>query len=130
MDGESWGLSYKGTLWHSGTSQKYTEPFYNEGTVIGVHLNLEDGTLMFYRDNQSLGLAFTGLHMVQCPLYPMVSSTAPGTELALGLQLSTLPSLQERCLNILTHSLAHKDLVDFLPLPTALRWKLKNWKET
>ncbi|KAM4720672.1 SPRY domain-containing SOCS box protein 3-like [Rhinophrynus dorsalis] len=129
MDAESWGLSYKGTAWHGGTSQRYTEPFYDRGTVIGVHLNLEEGTLAFYRNRQSMGLAFTGLHKVQSPLYPMLSSTSPCTELAVGLRCSTLPTLQERCLRTLAHSLKQKDLADFLPLPAAVRWKLKGWEK-
>ncbi|XP_053305269.1 SPRY domain-containing SOCS box protein 3-like isoform X2 [Spea bombifrons] len=128
-DAESWGLSYKGTVWHRGSSRRYTEPFYESGTVIGVHVNLEEGTLTFYKNRQSLGLAFTGLHKVPSPLYPMVSSTAPGTELLLGLRCCPMPSLQERCLSTLAHTLAQKDLVDLLPLPAAVRWKLKSWKE-
>ncbi|KAM4617648.1 SPRY domain-containing SOCS box protein 3-like isoform 2-T2 [Discoglossus pictus] len=129
MDGDSWGLSYKGTVRHGGHSQRYTDPFYKQGTVIGVHLNLEDGTLRFYRDRQSLGVAFTGLNKAQSPLYPMVSSTAPGTELALGMRCSSFPSLQERCIHTLAHSLAWTDLAELLPLPVAIRWKLKSWKE-
>ncbi|KAM8939160.1 SPRY domain-containing SOCS box protein 3-like [Pelodytes ibericus] len=129
QDAESWGLSYKGTVWHRGSGFQYTEPFYERRTVIGIHLNLEEGTLEFYRNRQSLGRAFTGLHMVRSPLYPMVSSTSPGTELALGIRCCTLPSLQERCLSTLAHALAQKDLADLLPLPVAVRWKLKSWKE-
>ncbi|XP_075044294.1 SPRY domain-containing SOCS box protein 3-like [Mixophyes fleayi] len=127
VDAESWGLSYKGTIWHGGSSRRYTEPFYREGTVIGVHLNMEEGTLTFYRDRQSLGLAFTGLHKVQLPLYPMVSSTSPGTELALGIRCCSLPTLEERCLSTLARNLTQKDSADMLPLPAIVRWKLKNW---
>lgn len=65
MDGESWGLSYKGFLWHKGKSRKYTEAFYDKNTVIGVLLDLNSGTLSFYRNGISLGLAFTGLDMVR-----------------------------------------------------------------
>ncbi|KAG8564643.1 hypothetical protein GDO81_016537 [Engystomops pustulosus] len=128
QDGDSWGLSYKGHIWHAGTSRQYTEPFYEEGTLIGVHLNMEEGTLTFYKDRQSLGLAFTGLHKVQLPLYPMVSSTSPDTELALGLRCCTLPTLEERCLSTLARNLSQKDSADQLPLPTVVRWKLKSWK--
>ncbi|XP_063802176.1 SPRY domain-containing SOCS box protein 3-like [Pseudophryne corroboree] len=128
VDTESWGLSYRGKIWHGSGSIQYTDPFYEEGTVIGVHLNMEEGTLTFYKDRQSLGLAFTGLHKVQAPLYPMVSSTSPGTELALGLRCCSLPSLEERCLSTLAHSLTRKDSADMLPLPATVRWKLKSWK--
>ncbi|XP_077317654.1 SPRY domain-containing SOCS box protein 3-like [Lithobates pipiens] len=126
-DSESWGLSYKGTVWHDGISKQYTEPFYEEGTVIGVHLNMEEGTLTFYRDRQSLGVAFTGLHKVQHSLYPMVSSTSPETEIALGLRCCSLPTLEERCLRTLARNLTQTDLVDQLPLPAIVRWKLKSW---
>uniref|UniRef100_A0A8C5QNA6 B30.2/SPRY domain-containing protein n=1 Tax=Leptobrachium leishanense TaxID=445787 RepID=A0A8C5QNA6_9ANUR len=129
QDAESWGLSYKGTVCHRGGSRQYTEPFYNRGTVIGIHLNLERGTLAFYKNGQSLGLAFSGLHKVQSPLYPMVSSTAPATELTLGCRCSSLPTLEERCLRTLAHGLAQRDVQDLLPLPVAVRWKLKSWKK-
>ncbi|XP_077142971.1 SPRY domain-containing SOCS box protein 3-like [Ranitomeya variabilis] len=128
LDADSWGLSYKGKIWHGGSSRQYTEPFYEEGTLIGLHLNMEDGTLTFYKDRQSLGVAFTGLHKVQLPLFPMASSTSPGTELALGRRCCTLPSLEERCLSTLARNLTRKDCADLLPLPEFVRWKLKSWK--
>ncbi|XP_057187688.1 SPRY domain-containing SOCS box protein 3 isoform X2 [Triplophysa rosa] len=61
MDSESWGLSYKGFIWHNGRSRKYTEPFYDKNTVIGILLDLSAGTLTFYRNGVNLGVAFTGL---------------------------------------------------------------------
>lgn len=127
-DADSWGLSYRGKVWHAGSSKPYSEPFYEEGTLIGVHLNMEEGTLTFYKDRQSLGPAFTGLHKVQLPLFPMVSSTSPGTELALGLRCCSLPTLEERCLSTLARNLTQKDSADLLPLPAIVRWKLKSWK--
>lgn len=64
MDLESWGLSYKGTVWHGGQSRQYTEPFYETSTIIGVDLNLYDGTMVFYKNGLNLGVAFTGLNKV------------------------------------------------------------------
>ncbi|KAM4018742.1 SPRY domain-containing SOCS box protein 3-like isoform 2-T2 [Anomaloglossus baeobatrachus] len=127
-DADSWGLCYKGRIWHSGSSSTYTEPLYEEGTLIGVHLDMGDGTLTFYKDRQSLGVAFTGLHKVQLPLFPMASSTSPGTELALRLRCCALPSLEERCLSTLARNLTRKDSADLLPLPAVVKWKLKSWK--
>lgn len=69
MDGESWGLSYKGSLWHNGKSRKYTEAFYDKNTVIGVLLDLNSGTVSFCRNGVSLGLAFTGLDKVRIQFY-------------------------------------------------------------
>ncbi len=64
IDSESWGLSYKGFIWHNGRSRKYTEPFYERNTVIGVLLDLRAGTLTFFRNGVNLGVAFTGLEQV------------------------------------------------------------------
>lgn len=64
IDSESWGLSYKGFIWHNGRSRKYTEPFYDKNTVIGILLDLSAGTLTFYRNGINLGVAFTGLKQV------------------------------------------------------------------
>ncbi|XP_035252468.1 SPRY domain-containing SOCS box protein 3 isoform X1 [Anguilla anguilla] len=131
MDEESWGLSYKGVLWHGGRSRKYTEPFYDKMTVIGVLLNLDAGTLGFYRDGLSLGPAFSGLHEVGAPLFPLVSSTAPETEVQLGVRTTRLVSLQERCLNAIAQSLGSRTPLgsrgpqDSLPLPPSLRDRLE-----
>ncbi|XP_066509709.1 SPRY domain-containing SOCS box protein 3-like [Hoplias malabaricus] len=124
MDSESWGLSYKGLLWHNGKSRKYTEPFYDKNTVIGVLLNRTAGTLTFYRNGDNLGLAFSGLDQVCSALYPMVSSTAPETELLLGLRTSRLSSLQEHCMHTITHCLGRFGHTHSLPLPPALRCQI------
>ncbi|KTF81312.1 hypothetical protein cypCar_00021065, partial [Cyprinus carpio] len=71
IDSESWGLSYKGFIWHNGRSQKYTEPFYERNTVIGVLLDLNTGTLTFFRNGVNLGVAFTGLEQASKALYPL-----------------------------------------------------------
>ncbi|XP_069479310.1 SPRY domain-containing SOCS box protein 3-like [Ambystoma mexicanum] len=126
-DSESWGLSYKGFLWHGGACRRYTEPFYDKRTVIGVHLNMTEGTLTFFRKGQSLGLAFTGLDTVRSPLYPMVCSTAAGTELQVRMQRCRLPSLQESCLFTVSQSLLDKAMADTLPLPRAVKGLLKHF---
>lgn len=120
MDSESWGLSYKGFLWHNGRSRKYTEPFYDRNTVIGVLLDRTTGTLTFYRNGENLGLAFSDLDQVGAALYPMASSTAPETELQLGLRTSRLSSLQEHCIHTITHCLGRFGHTHLLPLPHTL----------
>lgn len=70
MDAEGWGLSYKGILWHNGKSKKYTEPFYEINTVIGVLLDCSAGTLTFYRNGENLGLAFSDLNHVRSYVQP------------------------------------------------------------
>ncbi|KAJ8344201.1 hypothetical protein SKAU_G00315300 [Synaphobranchus kaupii] len=125
MDEESWGLSYKGFLWHGGQSRKYTDPFYDKMTVIGVLLDLQAGTVGFYRNGVSLGLAFSGLHKVGVPLFPLVSSTAPETEVQLGIRTCRLVSLQGQCLHTIAQSLAPHAPLDSLLLPTSLHDQLR-----
>ncbi|XP_028812084.1 SPRY domain-containing SOCS box protein 3 [Denticeps clupeoides] len=121
VDGESWGLSYKGCLWHNGQSSRYTEPFYQQNTVIGVLLDLDAGALSFYRDGVSLGRAFSGMDEVGRPLYPLASSTAPETELQLGLRSCRLDTLQERCFHAVAEHLRPQAPPDSLALPRAMR---------
>ncbi|XP_053472436.1 SPRY domain-containing SOCS box protein 3 isoform X3 [Ictalurus furcatus] len=126
MDAEGWGLSYKGILWHNGKSKKYTEPFYEINTVIGVLLDCSAGTLTFYRNGENLGLAFSDLNHVSGALYPMVSSTTPETELQLVIRSSRLASLQELCIHTITHCLSPGHIHE-LPLPTALCRQICNY---
>ncbi|XP_017565052.1 SPRY domain-containing SOCS box protein 3 isoform X2 [Pygocentrus nattereri] len=127
MDAESWGLSYKGFLWHNGQSRKYTEPFYDQNTVIGVLLDRTTGTLTFYRNGENLGLAFSNLDQVSNALFPMVSSTAPETELQLGLRTFRLSSLQEHCIHTITHCLGRLGHTHLLPLPRVLRCQIHTY---
>ncbi|KAL2088768.1 hypothetical protein ACEWY4_015667 [Coilia grayii] len=126
MDEESWGLSYKGSLWHNGKSKKYTEAFYDKSTVIGVLLDLSSGGLSFYRNGVSLGLAFSGLDKVSRPLYPLVCSSAPETELLLGLRTCRLTSLQDSCLHVISQSLKSQTCLHSLPLPRVICEQLQN----
>ena len=43
--------------------------------MLGILLDVDRGTLTFFKDGKDLGVAFTGLDGVDGPLYPMVSST-------------------------------------------------------
>ncbi|XP_067849622.1 SPRY domain-containing SOCS box protein 3 isoform X3 [Heptranchias perlo] len=127
MDSESWGLSYKGTIWHGGQSRQYTEPFYEKATIIAVDLNLYDGTIAFYKNGHNLGVAFTGLNKVGVPLYPIVSSTTAETELQLGMRSCRFMSLQEQCLYTVLQHLVDKVHIDSLPLPGFIRGQLKEF---
>lgn len=60
-----WGLSHKGVLWHKGVAMLYTKKFKeNQATVIGVLFDGINGTLTYYKDGESLGVAFRGLDKV------------------------------------------------------------------
>lgn len=92
-----WGLSHKGLIWHNGKWKVYTKPFReNCTTVIGCLFNGADGTLTFFKDGVSLGIAFTGLNLVNDNLYPTVSSTAAKTEFCFLLAQREFSNLQER----------------------------------
>lgn len=125
QDKESWGLSYKGQIWHNGVSKQYCEPFFDSATVIGVLLNLYRGSLTFYKNGVSLGEAFTGLHAGNESLYPLISSTATETELELGVRTCRYLTLQEKCFSQIRNSLRSVDYVDNLPLPNIMKNQLR-----
>ncbi|KAK0048659.1 SPRY domain-containing SOCS box protein 3 [Biomphalaria pfeifferi] len=124
-DKESWGLSYKGFIWHNGISKRYCDPFYERSTVIGVLLNRYKGTLSFFKNGVSLGEAFTGLNAVKEPLYPLISSSATQTELELGARTCRYVTLQEKCFSKIRNSLQDTDSIDNLPLPRLMKLHLK-----
>ena len=121
MDSESWGLSYKGTVWHNGKAKKYCEPFYAQSTLIGVHLDLYTGKLSFYKNGVNMGVAFEGLNKVNECLYPIISSTATNTEMEVGVQCCRHLSLQEKCLLAVFRNLRNKTDIQSLPLPPLIK---------
>ncbi|KAF4520697.1 hypothetical protein B566_EDAN006372 [Ephemera danica] len=97
-DKNGWGLSHKGLLWHAGKWSPYTKPFReNEATTVGVLFDGVAGTITFFKDGKSLGVAFQGLDKVQEPLYPVLCSTAAKTEMTLTTMKRDFVSLQDRC---------------------------------
>ena len=122
MDDNSWGLSYKGTIWHGGKCWRYCEPFYDDRTVIAVHLNLYEGTISFSKNGKNLGVAFSGLNNLDQQLFPLISSTATETELAVGKRTCRYMSLQELCYLTIAKSMKHKyQAVNRLPLPRVMQ---------
>lgn len=122
MDDNSWGLSYKGTIWHGGKCWRYCEPFYDDRTVIAVHLNLYEGTISFSKNGKNLGVAFSGLNNLDQQLFPLISSTATETELAVGKRTCRYMSLQELCYLTIAKSMKHKyQAVKRLPLPRVMQ---------
>lgn len=120
-DGESWGMSHKGLLWHGGKWRQYTRPFReNEPTTVGIKFDWYQGTLTFYKDGECLGVAFSGLNSVKEELYPIVCSTAAKTEMSLGLTLRGFDSLQDRCRAIVAQHCQNNEL-EMLPLPQRIK---------
>lgn len=64
-DGDGWGLSHKGLLWHNGAGQHYTKRFTeNQATRVGLLFDGVNGTLTYFKDGHCLGVAFRGLETV------------------------------------------------------------------
>jgi SPRY domain-containing SOCS box protein 3 len=121
-DEHSWGLSHKGILWHGGKSRPFCRPFKeNESTVVGVLFDGVQGTLSFYRDGVSLGVAFARLDRCQEPLFPAVSSTAAKTEMTLGVTMKAFDSLEDRCRSVVARLLEVDDDIERLPLPKTVK---------
>lgn len=75
FDNESWGMTFNGKLCHNKKVSDY-HPIagFTMGSIVGVHLDMWNGTLEYYLNRIPLGIAFTGLK--NKILYPMLSSTA------------------------------------------------------
>ena len=71
----------------------------------------------------SLGIAFTGLHEVTEPLYPMICSTAAKTEMSLGVMKREFMSMQDRCRATIIRSLTNERQIEELQLPKSLKVK-------
>ncbi|KAK6637761.1 hypothetical protein RUM44_008183 [Polyplax serrata] len=81
-DSESWGMKFTGSLHHNNTFKNYnTIAGFTMGSIIGVHLNMWNGTLEYYLNRIPLGVAFIGLR--NKILYPLISSTASHTVMKL-----------------------------------------------
>jgi SPRY domain-containing SOCS box protein 3 len=124
-DDQSWGLSYKGNTWHKGQPTRYCDPFYDQSTVIGVHLNLYTGTITFYKDGKSLGVAFKAIETAGKEFYPVICSTAINTELEVGIQTCRYSSLHEKCCLVVAQSVDMTRNIKYLPLPNLLKSHLQ-----
>ncbi|XP_067006832.1 SPRY domain-containing SOCS box protein 3 [Anabrus simplex] len=121
-DENGWGLSHKGLLWHGGRWTHYTKPFReNEATTVGVLFDGIAGTLTYYKDGTSLGVAFKGLNEVREPLYPIICSTAAKTEMTLAVMKRDFVNLQDRCRAVILKRIRQQTQLDKLALPTRIK---------
>ncbi|XP_050436212.1 SPRY domain-containing SOCS box protein 3-like [Adelges cooleyi] len=102
-DNKSWGYSYTGVKHHDGESKAYGIRFDKAKTLIGVRLDMWRGTLEFFHNRNSLGVAFGKLNK-QNLLYPMVCSTACKTQFTVKYCRSLPVNLQLLCLQVLDAS--------------------------
>ncbi|XP_076328529.1 uncharacterized protein LOC143234788 isoform X1 [Tachypleus tridentatus] len=123
-DCDSWGLSYTGLFHHQGEAQCYA-PRFGQGSIIGVHLDMWNGTLSFYKNRQPLGVACSGLKGKT--LFPMVSSTAARSGMKVIRTRSFNTSLQYLCCVALRKIVPSElGVLDVLALPPGLSGFLEN----
>ncbi|XP_018561214.1 SPRY domain-containing SOCS box protein 3 isoform X2 [Anoplophora glabripennis] len=99
IDSQSWGYSYHGNIQHNQLVRKYASQF-GLGSIVGVHLDMCNGTLEYYVNRKPMGIAFKGLKGRE--LYPMVSSTAAQSAVRITCAVSEEPTLQMRCLEFIS----------------------------
>jgi hypothetical protein len=71
---QSWGYKQTGEKLNNGTVVAYGAS-YTVGDVIGIALDVDTGTLIFYKNNTSQGTAFTGL--TSGPYFYAIASANP-----------------------------------------------------
>lgn len=124
-DKNGWGLSHRGLTWHEGRCQQFTKPFkQNESTTIGILYDGIAGTLTYYKDGVSLGVAFRGLHEVEDPLFPIICSTAAKTVMSLESMRRDFVNLQDRCRAVILKRIGKKRDVDALWVPPRIKYYL------
>lgn len=117
-DNTSWGLSYIGNFHHNGKAHNYTSRF-DQGAVIGVHLDAWHGKLSFFKDDEPLGVASKGL--LGKTLFPVVSSTAARTKMKLQRSSTASFSLQYLCCATIGKNLPNVQSLEFLPIPPGIK---------
>lgn len=120
-DENGWGLSHKGLLWHKGVAMNYTRRFKeNEATIVGILFDGIAGTLSYYKDGASLGIAFKGLNEIRESLYPIVCSTAAKTEMELCETRRDFVNLQDRCRAVIVKNIKSRENLEKLNIPYSI----------
>ncbi|KAG8176982.1 hypothetical protein JTE90_024801 [Oedothorax gibbosus] len=123
-DKQTWGLSYTGLFHHNGESKSYASRF-GQGCTIGVHLDLWNGTLSFYKNKKHLGIASRGL--TGKTLYAMASSTAACSGMRIVRSCSFPSSLQFLCCAKLRELIPdEKSVLSTVKMPPGLKVFLEN----
>ncbi|CAB3227316.1 unnamed protein product [Arctia plantaginis] len=121
QDKESYGLSYTGAVRHKEIVTR-DGPGFCKGTVVGVKVDLWQGTLEFFLNRQSRGISFYNLRRhPSLTLFPMVSSTAAQSTMRLIYAGSWQASLLVDAAKILGTSFPGD-----LNLPPGLKSRMKN----
>lgn len=136
-DIHGWALNYTGFIHHNGQEQLYSPNIntmkkmdgcfscetYTYNTI-GILFDGIEGTLTYYLNGKSMGIAFTNLHKVTAKLFPVVSSTTIQTMLIMGIQKREFHSLKDRCQITITSNLSEKSQINQLSLPSSFKESL------
>ncbi|CAM9188437.1 unnamed protein product, partial [Discosporangium mesarthrocarpum] len=79
-DRSGWGYLANKAIWHNKSKTRSYGELFREGDTIGVHLDMDIGTLWFTRNGRDLGVAMQGL---TGELYPAVSMYNTNDQLTL-----------------------------------------------
>ena len=123
-------LYHDGRVRNNYTIQEILLKDRNHSTRLGLYFDGIAGTLSYYNPTttippalECLGVAFTGLNLVEEDLFPIVSTTSENHQITmmLGIQRRECVSLQEICSGVITSCLKHKEQIDQLEIPKTLK---------
>ncbi|XP_067612625.1 SPRY domain-containing SOCS box protein 3 [Eurosta solidaginis] len=99
---QSWGFSYNGKIQHNGIQLPYGQKF-SQGCIVGICLDRTRGTLEFFLNRRSLGIAYTNIPRgPEVNIYAMVCSTAAKSVVRLINSTSQIDCLQLRAFKALS----------------------------
>lgn len=136
-DDHGWALSHRGALFHKGESRNYCDPFAEYTPVtVGILLDMNEGTLSYFKNGVSLGVAFTGLNKVEEELFPTICSTAAKTVMYVGRRCRSFFDLRDMCRQVIIQAIADDNesetkrslasVTDSLPVPELIKRYLRN----
>jgi hypothetical protein len=87
VDSRGWGWRNSGDAWNNNVSKPYGAA-YTTGDVIGCALDVDAGTLEFYKNGASQGVAFTGL---SGEFFPGIGDASSGDSVVASVNYGQLP---------------------------------------
>lgn len=88
---------------------------------MGILFDGIEGTITYYKDGKSLGVAFRGLNEVRENLYPIICSTAAKTEMTLAGMKRDFVNLQDRCRAVIVKRVSGRKDLEKLMVPPRIR---------
>ena len=89
-------------------------------TVIGVLLDINLGTLSYYKNGVPLGVAVRGINHEHYDLFPCVMGWH-GTRMTLGRRFRSFNDLQDRCRATIMREIYNESDTDLLPIPKSTK---------